>query len=295
VVGGGIEATSGGEEFAGLLHANEHFAPGVVVVGGSVEDGGYVLGRGAGVQEVENGLTMGGVQGGRAEACQVGASAFTSAVECRDVLCGNVAVVGEDGRLWTEEMTGGEQEGVIFVFGIGCEEEAAAGGVEQGRWWARCFQGVGNGCVEGADEEDGTVGLLGEVHEGWQGTREAWDGTGRIENDEASVEVTDGGGQLRKVVGKGEGVGGVVGRRSRLGRKLRRTEEQNMGGIASGGFQARFEGGGGRVIGGEEDDVARLGRSAGVLRNTGKRRATGDAGGQGEGEEGGVTARGGVK
>jgi hypothetical protein len=62
-------------------------------------------------------------------------------------------------------------------------------------------------------------------------------------------------------------------------------EEQDVGGVASGGFEARFDGIGGRVIGGEEDDGALLGGCA--VRKGG---AAGDAGRQGEGQEGEATS-----
>jgi len=38
VVGGGVEATIEGDEFAGVLHADEHFATGFVVVAGGGEN-----------------------------------------------------------------------------------------------------------------------------------------------------------------------------------------------------------------------------------------------------------------
>ena len=101
---------------------------------------------------------------------------------------------------------------------------------------------------------------------------------------------------MRQVVGKREDVSGVVGRRGMLSGDgngdretgsmggASRTEEQDVGGVATGGFEAGFEGIGGGVIGGEEDDVAGLGGGA-----VWKRGAAGDAGGEGEGEEGWVT------
>jgi len=67
-------------------------------------------------------------------------------------------------------------------------------------------------------------------------------------------------------------------------------EEQDVGGIASGSFQAGFDGVSGRVVGGEEDDGALLGGRA-----VGKRGAAGDAGGQGEGEQGEAATGGGVE
>ena len=54
-----------------------------------------------------------------------------------------------------------------------------------------------------------------------------------------------------------------------------------MGGIAASGQEAWFDGRGGSVIGGEEDDIALRGGGA-----IGKRRTAGDAGGEGEGKEG---------
>ena len=48
--------------------------------------------------------------------------------------------------------------------------------------------------TEGTDEEDGAVGLLGKISEGWQAAREARDGGGGIEDDQAGVKTTDGGG-----------------------------------------------------------------------------------------------------
>jgi len=38
VIGGGIEATIKGDEFAGMLHADEHFSASFVVVGGGGQD-----------------------------------------------------------------------------------------------------------------------------------------------------------------------------------------------------------------------------------------------------------------
>src|SRR6266581_5759088 len=63
-----------------------------------------------------------------------------------------------------------------------------------------------------------------------------------------------------------------------------------MGGLASGAFQTGFDGVSGGVVGGEEDDGALLGGRA-----VGKGGATGDAGGQGEGQEGEARAGGGVE
>ena len=47
MVGGGVEATGGRDEFASVFHTEKHFAPGLVVVAGGGEDGGDGLGGGA--------------------------------------------------------------------------------------------------------------------------------------------------------------------------------------------------------------------------------------------------------
>ena len=63
MIGGGVEATGGRDQFPGHLHAQEHFAPGFVVVAGGCEDLWNALGREAVVQEADDGLPMGGAQG----------------------------------------------------------------------------------------------------------------------------------------------------------------------------------------------------------------------------------------
>src|SRR5947209_6788138 len=63
-----------------------------------------------------------------------------------------------------------------------------------------------------------------------------------------------------------------------------------MGGIAADGLEARVEGISGRVVGSQQQDVASLG--GGAIRQG---RATGDAGGQGEGQEGEAAAGGSIQ
>jgi len=90
-----------------------------------------------------------------------------------------------------------------------------------------------------------------------------------------------------QVLGQSERAGAGQGARSILDKGI---EEQHTSRIASGGGEAWFDGIGGRVVGGEEDDGALLGGRA-----VGKRGATGDAGSQGEGQEGEAAAGGGVE
>jgi len=195
-----------------------------------------------------------------------------------DACLGSEDVIGQDGRLRAEGMAGGEQEVVALVSGIGGEEQATAAGLHQGRSWAGWVQGVGGWLAQGAGEQDGTVGLMGQFDEGGQATSEAGDGAGRIEDDQPCFQAADHGGQVIQVLGERERAGAGQGPRSILDEG---AEEQHLGGIASGGGEARFDGVSGRVIGGEEDDGAFLGGRA--VRKGG---AAGDTGGQGEGQEG---------
>ena len=194
MVGGGIETTGGRVQFASEFHADEHFATGFVIVGGGVEDGGDGLRSGAVLEEVEDGLAVWGEDRASTQTCQVGAIVFTEKVQGRDAFGGEAGVVGENGRLGAEEMVGGEQEAAALVIGSGGEQEAAADGLEQGRRWGRRVQGVGGGCAQGAEEEDGAVGLVGELSEGREAAGETRNGTGGIEDEQASVHEADGGG-----------------------------------------------------------------------------------------------------
>ncbi len=130
------------------------------------------------------------------------------------------------------------------------------------------MQGVGRCLAQGAGQQDGTVQAAGETR----------DGAGRINDDQAGIQVTDEGGQVVQVLGESV--------RARAGEGQRRildegTHERQMGGIAPSGFEARFEDIGGRVVEGQEDNVTLVGGRA-----VGQGRAAGDgwgAGGLGDG------------
>ncbi len=149
------------------------------------------------------------------------------------------------------------------------------------------MEGVGRGLVQGAGEQDGAVGLAGKIDEGRQAAGEARDGAGGIDDDQAGVQAADETGQVVQVVGESVRAGAGKGPRSIHDEG---THKQEMGGIATGSFEARFEDVGGGVVGSEEQDVALLGGRA-----IGQGRATGDAGGQGEGQEGEARAGGGIE
>ncbi len=230
---------------------------------------------------------MWAAQGTIAQTCQVGVLTLIEPVDAGDSSLGREDVRGENARLCAEGMPGGEQEVVALVTGVGREEQATAGSLQQGRRWAGCVQGIGRGLAQAAGEQDGAGGLVGEFDEGGQAARQASNGAGRIEDDQAGVQAADYGGQVVQVVGESERACAGEGTRSILDDG---TQEQDMGGIASGSLQARFEGVGGAVVGGQEDDVACLGGCA-----IGKGRAAGDAGGQGEGEQGEATCGGAIQ
>ena len=230
---------------------------------------------------------MQGAQGTIAQTCQLGVITLTEPVDAGDACLGRVDVIGENAGLCAEGMPGGEQEVVALVTGIGREQQATAGSLQQGRRWAGCVQGIGRGLAQAAGEQDGTVGLVGQFDEGGQAAGQARNGTGRIQDDQAGVQEADHGGQVVQVLGESERACAGEGTRSILDEG---TQEQDMGGVASGSLQARFEGVGGAVVGGQQDDVACLGGGA-----VGKGRAAGDAGGQGEGEQGEATVGGAIE
>jgi len=148
-------------------------------------------------------------------------------------------------------------------------------------------QRVGGWLAQGAGEHDGAVGLLGQFDEGGQAASETGDGAGGIQDEQAGVEAADHGGQVIQILGERERAGAGECMRGILDEGM---EEQHMGGIASGGGEAWFDGLGGRVIGSEEDDGALLGGRA--IRKWG---AAGDAGSQGEGQEREAATGGGIE
>src|SRR5438128_8492352 len=113
----------------------------------------------------------------------MGVITLTEPVDAGDSSLGREDVRGENARLCAEGMLGGEQEVVALVTGVGREEQATAGGLEQGRRWAGCVQGISRGLAQAAGEQDGAGGLVGKVDEGGQAARQASNGTGRIQDD----------------------------------------------------------------------------------------------------------------
>ena len=84
IIGGGVETTGERDQFPGHPHADEHFAPGFIVVAGGFEDVLNASGGGAVVQEVEDGLPMWGAQRAGTETCQLGVILFAEPVDGGD-------------------------------------------------------------------------------------------------------------------------------------------------------------------------------------------------------------------
>ena len=81
MVGGRVETAGGRDQFAGLQHAHEHFASGFAVVAGGGQNVGNAPGRVAVLQEVQDGLPVGGPEGTGAQAAELVVVALTSPVD----------------------------------------------------------------------------------------------------------------------------------------------------------------------------------------------------------------------
>ncbi len=234
MVGGRVETTGGRDEFTGHLHAQQHFASGFAVVAGGLENVRDGPGDIAVLQEAQDGLPIGRADGTGTQARELVVVALAQPVDGGHAGFRGEKVIRQDAWLRAEGMFGGEQE-------------ATAGGLLQGRSGTRRVQGVGRCLAQGAGQQDGTVGLAGEFDEGRQAAGEPRDGAGRINDDQAGIQVTDEGGQVVQVLGESVRARAGEGQRCILDEG---THQHQMGGIAPGGFKARFEDIGGGVVGG---------------------------------------------
>jgi len=183
MMGGGVAALIQGDEFTGLLHTPEHFAPGFVVIAGGVQDVLDGTGIGTRTQEVQDGLALRRADGTGAQATELGGIGCRKPGEDGKILLGEGDGVGEDGWCCAQRVFGGQQQAVAFVGGIGSEQQMAAGGGEDGRGGTVWMEGIGGSTREGAGEHDGAVGALGEVDESRQGTTPARDGSERVQDE----------------------------------------------------------------------------------------------------------------
>lgn len=159
---------------------------------------------------------------------------------------------GESAGRRAEGVAGVGEYALLLVGGVGGDDEAAAGGGDG-------FQGARAAGRALADEEDGTVGALGELGQGSEEVAAALaagglggvveDGGEGVDDDQGGVRAGDGGFEEREVVGEGEGtfiefgVGGVE--------AFGAVQEEDAGGVTASGQEARFEGVVGAVVGGD--------------------------------------------
>ena len=81
MVGGGVEATGGRDQFSGHFHAHQHFASGVSVVAGGLKNILNGPGCVAVLQEAQDGLPIGRADGTGAQARELEAVALAQPVD----------------------------------------------------------------------------------------------------------------------------------------------------------------------------------------------------------------------
>ncbi len=117
------------------------------------------------------------------------------------------------------------------------------------------MQGVGRCACEGASEQDGAVGFLGEINEGGQAGTQTGNGTRGVDDEQAHIELADGGAEMFKITREVEGTEANGGLRRFLDEG---TIEDQAGGVTTGGFEVWPDGVGGGLIGGNEQEVGWL-------------------------------------
>ena len=132
MMGGGVETPGGRDQFPGALHAQEHFAPCFAVVAGGLQNVGDALGRVAVLQEAQDGLSVGRVDGTGAQARELAVVTFAQPVDGGDAGFRGMNVVGQRDRLGAEGMFGRKQELVAVAGWVGSQQQARACGLEQG-------------------------------------------------------------------------------------------------------------------------------------------------------------------
>ena len=84
MVGGSVETTGGRDQFSGHFHAHQHFASGFAVVAGGLKNVLDGLGGVAVVQEAQDGLPVGRVDGTGEQACELAVVTLAQPVDGRD-------------------------------------------------------------------------------------------------------------------------------------------------------------------------------------------------------------------
>ena len=131
MTGGGVETAIKGDEFAGMLHTDEHFATGFVVVAGGGQNVFDGTGIGTFMQKSQDSPAVWGTDGTGTQTLEHGGIGHRKPGEQRLVMLGG-DLVGERGRCGTQGVFGRQQEAVTFVARVGCEQEVAASGAERG-------------------------------------------------------------------------------------------------------------------------------------------------------------------
>src|SRR5438105_14563940 len=81
MVGGGVETTSGRDQFSGHLHAQQHFTSGFAVVAGGLKNVRDGPGDSAVLQETEDGVPVGRADGTGTQARELVVVAFAQPVD----------------------------------------------------------------------------------------------------------------------------------------------------------------------------------------------------------------------
>ncbi len=284
MIQGGIEATCRADDLRlpGVNHALQQFTHVLVGEAGDAGQAAGVHGRGALLQQrVVSAAQVHLAILEEGHGVRVGAQP----VEGEDALLIGGELEAEDGGLLAEGVFGGDQEALaLFVLGVGNDTEAAAHGPQQ---LERAGFGSGSGRVwsDGVDKQDGAAGALGELGQGGKRLAQVAGAAGvqGVEDDAGGVGAGDRFFQEVQVLDQGEGTlfdgdGGAVD-------LCDGGEQEDAGGVASGGQETGFDGVAAMVLTRDEDNC-----TLGAGGATGQGMAAGDAGGDVQGEQGGAAA-----
>src|SRR5438876_2128896 len=99
---GGVDTTSGRDQFARHAHTDDHLASSLVVITGGLEDVIDGASRGTFVEEAGDGLTLRGVDGSGREKGEMGGIALTEPVKRGNTVLGSHDFVRENAGRGTE-------------------------------------------------------------------------------------------------------------------------------------------------------------------------------------------------
>jgi hypothetical protein len=218
--------------------------------------------------------------------CLVGAESDRLALpfQARGAVGGHGDAVGKAGGVVAEVVLGRQEQAALGVLGIAGDDEAGAGGGDEGEADADAVEGGAAGLVEVGDGNEGDAGLFRQLAQGMQQSAHAGvavavdvaeEGGQRVDADQPHLRVIGEEGSERvEIALEAEHAGA---------RPAVRDVAQDVDAAAegSGGVQARADGIGGGVFVGDEEGFAA--GTGGAVRRPGP--AAGDAGGEVESEE----------